>query len=438
MSPAAQRRVPPQDVQVEQAILGCCLLSEDAVGIAMESLTAEMFYKSGHAEIFRAMVDLFGVSEPVDLITVTGKLSDTGKLDGAGGAAYLAELVNMIPTVSMMLGYCRRLRDKYVLRNLIAHCSEVIERCYSGASAEDVVDHAESGLFDMLAEHTSGIRKIDVLVDETVELVEKRCAADGIVTGLPTGFVDLDRMLAGLHVGNLLLLAARPSMGKTALAMNIVKGVALDHGTPVLVFSMEMSGQELAERMLAGCSLVNGQAMRTGVVTDADWPRITEAAGRLKTAPIFIDSGSALSVVDVRARARRMRSRFGVGLIVIDYLQLMRGVTRGGREQEIAEISRGLKALAKELDIPVIALSQLNRSLESRTDKRPMMSDLRESGSLEQDADVIMFIYRDEFYNPGRDNQGLAELIVGKQRSGPVGKVDLVFRKNISTFFNAR
>lgn len=437
MGPAVMQRIPPQDVEAEAAVLGSCMLSEESVGVAMEVLAADVFYRSGHADIFRCMVELFGASDPVDLITVTGRLSDEGKLDGVGGAAYLSSLIDQIPMPSMMPGYCRRLRDKYVLRRLIAHCSDVLERCYSGASAVDVADHAEAGMFEMLAEHTAGIQRIDQLVSETIDLLETRCKTDGAITGLPTGFVDLDHKLTGLHGGDLIILAARPSMGKTAFAMNIARGAAVDHGAPVLVFSLEMSGQQLAERMLSGCSTINGQSLRTGVIADEDWPKITRAAGRLADADIFIDSGSALSVLDIRARSRRMRARYNIGLIVIDYLQLMRGQARGSREQDIAEMSRGLKSLATELNVPVVALSQLNRKLESRPNKRPMLSDLRESGSLEQDADVIMFIYRDEYYHENRDNQGLAELIIGKQRCGPVGTVNLVFQKEISTFRSA-
>lgn len=430
-------RLPPQDVETEAAVLGSCLLSADALSVAMDYIDADVFYQQKHAEIFRHMVALFASSDPVDIVTILGRLRDADKLEAIGGPMYLSNLVDQIATPSLMPGYCRRLRDKWILRKMISHCSEVIEKCYGGLSSHEVADYAETGMFDLVAEHSVGIDQIGELVDESVKQLEKRCASDGGVTGVPTGFVDLDRKLAGLHGGDLLLLAARPSMGKTALAMNIVRNVAVESNVPALVFSMEMSGQQLTERVLSGCSLVNGQNMRTGALSNTDWPKIHAAADKLKSAQIFIDSGSSLSIIDVRARARRMKSRYGIGLIAIDYLQLMRGMSRGGREQEIAEISRGLKSLAKELNIPVIALCQLNRSLESRTDKRPMLSDLRESGSLEQDADVIMFIYRDEYYHPGRDNKSKAELIIGKQRSGPVGTVNMIFQKEVSTFRSA-
>lgn len=432
------QRIPPQDIKAEEVVIGCCLQSPDAVGVAMDSLSPEVFYKDAHKEIFKCMFDLFAGSETVDLITVVGRLSDSGKLEQIGGAVYLAEIADVIPMPSVVAGYCRRLLEKYMLRSLIIHCADVIDRCYSCLSVSDVTDFAEAGMFSLVAKHSAGTMRMDGLIKETLDLLELRCKSDGVVTGVPTGFIDLDGTLAGLHGGDLIIMAARPSMGKTALAMNIVQNVAVDHGTAALVFSLEMPGQQLAERMLSGSANVNGQAMRTGVLVNDDWSQIAAAAGKLSAADIFIDSGASLSVVDVRARARRAKSKYGIGLVVIDYLQLMRGTGRGyDRQNEVAEISRGLKSLAKELDVPVLALSQLNRSLESRADKRPMLSDLRESGSLEQDADVIMFIYRDDYYHEGRGQDGFAELIIGKQRSGPIGTIKLVFQKEISTFRSA-
>lgn len=428
------KRIPPNDVDIEQAVIGSCFLSEEALAQAVESLDAEFFYNPAHRLIFRYMLTMFSSSEPVDMLTVVSKLRDDGSLDEVGGAAYIAQLTNMVPMSSGILAYCKIIREKYVLRELISHCSLVIDRCFEGGSLEEITDYAESGMFDLVSEHSKGVQRISTLVDESIELLKQRCNSDGGVTGIPTGFRDLDKKTAGMQPGDLVILAARPSMGKTALAMNIAKNAAMDHKRPALVFSLEMSGQQLTERMLAGCAEVDGQGMRTGFLKDGDWPKITRAAGLLSNVEIFIDDESNLSVIDVRARARRVKSKYDISMILIDYLQLMRGSSKDGRTQEVAEISRGLKALAKELKVPVVALSQLNRSLESRTDKRPVLSDLRESGALEQDADVIMFLYRDEYYHPGRGNEGLAELIIGKQRCGPIGAVKLMFQKELSTF----
>lgn len=432
---AAGKRVPPHDAEAERGVLGIAMLDAEALGLAMDMLSPEVFYLPAHAEIFRHMADMFVSSQVVDQVTVLGRLNDIGRLAAVGGAVYLAGLTNQIPSVSAVAQYCKRLHGLWIVRRLIAHCSEVIEQAYSGVPVDELMDLAEGGMFGLSGEKSAGARKLSELIDESIELLDKRSKADGGVLGVSTGFVDLDVKLAGLEGGNLYILAGRPSMGKTALAMNIVQHAAIQGNVPALVYSMEMSGQQLAERMLSGCANVSHQLMRTGRLCEVDWPKIISAAGKMKGAPVYIDEGSSLSIVDIRARTRRMKSRFGIDLVVIDYLQLMRGSKgKGDREQEVAEISRGLKALAKELNIPVLALCQINRAVESRTDKRPLMSDLRESGSIEQDADVVMFVYRDEYYHPGRNNENMAELIIAKQRSGPVGTVDLVFQKSISTF----
>lgn len=429
--------IPPQDIDVEKAVLGLCLLREEALVVAVDSLTPESFYNDGHAEIFRVILSLYSESQPVDVVTVVGKLGDSDKLDRVGGPAYLAELSGAVPVGSRVEAYCERLNDKMVLRRLITHSNNVVTRCYDNQPASEVSDFAESGLFDVAYDKSLESEHIGKLAEDALELMRERAEAGGDVIGVPTGFVDLDRKLAGMHGGDLIIIAGRPSMGKTAFAMNIVQNAALGSDVSALVFSMEMSGKQLAERVVAGVSGVGGQGIRTGVLSDKDWPKLEGAVATLAGAKIHIDSQSNLSIVDVRARTRRMYSKYNIGLVVIDYLQLMRGVTKGDRVQEVAEISRGLKALARDLDIPVVALCQLNRSLESRPDKRPMMSDLRESGSLEQDADVVMFVYRDEYYHPGRDNANKAELIIAKQRCGDVGMVPLVFHKSISTFRSA-
>ena len=426
-------KIPPQDLESEKTVIGCCLLSKESVDIAVELVSPGDFYHNALMEIFTAIRDLFNNSEPIDVGTVIGRLKDKNKYETVGGVGYLSDLLDVIISAKRVKWHCQRIAEKARLRRMISHCQEIIAQCYSGEKIKDVADFAETGLFDISADKVENIKKIDTYVRETFGLLEVR-SEGGEINGIETGLYDLDRKLSGLHGGEFLVLAGRPSMGKTALAMNIAQNVAMDSNVPVMVFSLEMPGQQLAERMLSGVASVNGQAMRTGSLVESDWPKLTNAAGELSQAPIYVDDSSNVSIVDIRARVRRMKSRFDIGLVVIDYLQLMKGSSKGNREQEIAEISRGLKVLAKEIDIPVIALSQLNRSVEQRNDKRPLLSDLRESGSIEQDTDVVMFIYRDEYYNPGMGNENMAELIVAKQRNGPVGKINLVFQKEFSTF----
>jgi replicative DNA helicase len=442
----ARLRVPPHSVEAEQSVLGGLLLDNLAWDRAADLLTDGDFYRFEHRLIFAAIGTLVSASRPADVITVFEQLQSLGRADDSGGLAYLNALAQSVPSAANMRRYAEIVRERAVLRKLIAASDEIATQAFNpqGRGAGQILDEAETKIF-RIGEETSrqrqGFQSIDklmvALLDRVNELHENG-AED--VTGVRTGFYDLDRMTAGLQKGDLIVLAARPSMGKTAFALNMAEHVSVQEGLPVLVFSMEMGASQLALRLVGSLGRIDQQRLRTGKLAGDEWTRLAEAVDRLKQAQVFIDETPALTSAELRARARRMARQFGgtLGLIVIDYLQLMSGSSSSeeNRATEIGEISRGLKALAKELQCPVVALSQLNRSVESRNDKRPMMSDLRESGAIEQDADVIMFIYRDEYYNKDTKEPGVAELIIGKQRNGPVGTVKLTFLKPQTKFEN--
>ncbi len=442
----ARLRVPPHSVEAEQSVLGGLLLDNLAWDRAADLLTDGDFYRFEHRLIFSAIGSLVSNSRPADVITVFEHLQSLGRASDSGGLAYLNALAQSVPSAANMRRYAEIVRERAVLRKLIAASDEIATQAFNpqGRGAGQILDEAETKIF-RIGEETSrqrqGFQSIDklmvALLDRVNELHENG-AED--VTGVRTGFYDLDRMTAGLQKGDLIVLAARPSMGKTAFALNMAEHVSVQEGLPVLVFSMEMGASQLALRLVGSLGRIDQQRLRTGKLAGDEWTRLAEAVDRLKQAQVFIDETPALTSAELRARARRMARQFGgtLGLIVIDYLQLMSGSSSSeeNRATEIGEISRGLKALAKELQCPVVALSQLNRSVESRTDKRPMMSDLRESGAIEQDADVIMFIYRDEYYNKDTKEPGVAELIIGKQRNGPVGTVKLTFLKPQTKFEN--
>jgi len=437
------RLIPPQNIEAEQAVLGTILLQDKSLLKIIEFLDADDFYRDAHRHIYRAMVHLFEHREPHDLITVTSLLRDQNRLEQVGGPAYLAALTDIIPFSGTLAHHARIIRQKSILRRLIQTTSDVASRCYQEQDDIDsLVDEAEQTIFEIArSKKGSGFESMASIVPRAFQRIEKLFERKEHVTGLATGFTELDNMTAGLQPSDLVILAGRPSMGKTALAMNMVQNAAIIDKIPVAVFSLEMSMEQLALRMLCSLGRIDSQRIRTGRLKTRDWPFLTRATGMLSEAPIFIDDTPAMTVLEMRAKARRLKSEFDLGLVVVDYLQLMKGRSNiENRAQEISEISRSLKAMAKELDVPVLALSQLNRSLESRTDKRPMLSDLRESGAIEQDADVIMFIYRDEVYNraktPENNNQGLAELIIGKQRNGPTGKVMLTFISQYTMFEN--
>ena len=432
-------RLPPQDIEAEKCVLGSIFLDNSAILKVVEILTPDDFYRSAHSAIYRTMLDLFTKNEPIDLVTVHASLKERDLLEQVGGASYLAELAHFVPTAANVVYYANIVREKSVLRRLILASTEIASRCYEGLEpVDELLEAAEQQIFEIRAQ---GNRKsffpIKEVIKEAVLQIEHLHQRREEVTGVPTGFYEFDRLTAGLQNADLIIVAGRPSMGKTSFALNIAQHAAIEHGIPVAIFSLEMSKEQLATRMLCAEARVDAQGVRTGRLSEADWQRLTYAANRLSQAPIFIDDTPAISVLELRAKARRLMAEQGLGLVIIDYLQLMRGrERRERREQEISEISSSLKAMAKELNVPVVALSQLNRRVEERPDKRPQLSDLRESGAIEQDADVIVFIYRDEVYNKNTPEKGIAELIIGKQRNGPTGIVKLGFQAQFSTFVN--
>ncbi len=442
----ARLRVPPHSVEAEQSVLGGLLLDNTASDRAGDLLKDDDFYRHEHRLIYTSIMSLIGASKPADVITVYEHLQNLGKAEETGGLAYLNALAQSVPSAANLRRYAEIVRDRAILRKLVAASDEIATTALNpqGKAVSDILDEAEGKIFKIGEEgsrNKQGFQSMDNLVVQLIDRVQELAEnGAGDVTGVPTGFIDMDRMTAGLQPGDLIILAARPSMGKTAFALNIGENVAVNEGLPVVVFSMEMGASQLALRMMGSIARVDQQHLRTGALRDDEWGRLSEAVDRMRNVHLFIDETPALSPVEVRARCRRQARQCGqLGLIIVDYLQLMSGSSASAGENratEISEISRGLKALAKELRCPVIALSQLNRSVETRPDKRPMMSDLRESGAIEQDADVIMFIYRDEYYNKESKEPGVAEIIIGKQRNGPVGTVKLAFLKPLTKFEN--
>lgn len=433
--------VPPQNLDAEQTVLGTVLLQDKSILKIAELLSPKDFYRDAHKTIYQVMLDLFEKREPHDLITVVNLLNERNKLDEVGGAAYLASLTDIIPFSGTLTHHAEIIRKKSILRQLIQTTSEVAARCYDAQDDIDaLVDEAEKTIFEIAqSKKKQGFQPMADIVPRAFDRITRLFDRQEHITGVATGYEELDRMTAGLQSSDLIIIAGRPSMGKTALAMNMVQHAAIVEKIPVAVFSLEMSMEQLALRMLCSIGRIDSQRIRTGRLLDKDWPGLTRATGILTEAPIHIDDTAGITVLEMRAKARRLKSEFDIGMVVVDYLQLMQGRAKTeNRAQEISDISRSLKAMAKELDVPVIALSQLNRGLENRTDKRPQLSDLRESGAIEQDADVIGFIYRDEVYNKAEDNpnRGLAEIIVGKQRNGPTGTVKLTFLAQYTTFEN--
>lgn len=438
-------KVPPHSVEAEQSVLGGLLLDNSAWDRIADFLSQGDFYRYDHRIIYEHIGRLIASTRPADVVTVYEALSTAGKADDVGGLAYLNALAQNTPSAANIRRYAEIVRDRAVLRRLVSVADEISAEAFNpqGKEVSQLLDEAESKVFSIAEEGvrgTQGFLEIGPLLTQVVERIDTLYHADNPndVTGTPTGFVDLDRMTSGMHGGELIIIAGRPSMGKTALAMNIGEYVAVEYGLPVAVFSMEMPGSQLVMRMLGSLGRLDQHRIRTGRLTDEDWPKLTHAVQKMSEAQIFIDETAALNPMELRARARRLARQCGkLGLIVVDYLQLMNSTSQGeNRATEISEISRSLKSLAKELDVPVVALSQLNRSLEQRPNKRPVMSDLRESGAIEQDADVILFIYRDEVYNPDSPEKGSAEIIVGKQRNGPIGPVRLTFHGQYTKFDN--
>ena len=433
----ASPKLPPQHLEAERSVLGGMLLQNDAIHRVVEILRPEDFYREAHRKIYSAILELYQKNEPADIVTITNILNKKGLLEEVGGASYLSELVDHVPTTANIASYGKIIREKSVVRQLITGATEIASKGYDDqGDVDEYLDRAEQIIFDIAQRQVhQGFCHLKDIVRDSFKAIEQLYEKKELITGVPTGYREIDRLTSGLQKSDLIIIAGRPSMGKTAFALNIVEHAAIESGIISAIFSLEMSKEQLVQRMLCSRAEVDASKLRGGFLAESDWPRLTRAAGLLSEAPIFIDDSPALNVLEVRAKARRLQREHGLGLVVVDYLQLMRSTGRQeSREREISEISRSLKALAKELSVPVIALSQLNRGVEARQDKRPQLSDLRESGAIEQDADVIAFIYRDEMYNHESADAGKAEVIIGKQRNGPTGRVILAFRSHITRF----
>jgi replicative DNA helicase len=438
-APSDPLSLPPQNIEAEASLLSAILVDNTALLEVVEILSVQDFYRTAHKKIFASISDLFDRGEPIDLVTLANALKEKGNLESVGGAAYLAHLVDAVPLAVNAEHYARIVHDKAVLRRLIEKANAITKRCFQEQGGTDeILDFAEASIFEVTEKKArQAFYSLSKLIDGNIDFLEEKQKNKNLVTGVPTGFTQIDNLTAGLQNADLIILAARPSMGKTALALNIARNAAVEAGVPVAIFSLEMSKEQLSLRLLCSEARIDSSRLRSGFFSMEDWDRVTDAADVLSPAPIFIDDSPSLSALEVRAKARRLKMDKNIGLIVIDYLQLMQGrASAERRDIEISEISRSLKALAKELNLPVLALSQLNRMLEQRTDKRPRLSDLRESGALEQDADVVAFIYRDEVYNKEETNpqRGTAEVILAKQRNGPTGDVHLTFLSAYTRF----
>jgi replicative DNA helicase len=431
-------RVPPQNNEAETSVLGSMLISSDACYSGFELLKEENFYKNSHKLIFSAMAKLFQKNEAIDLVTVMEQLKRDKKIEAAGGAAYLASLAESVPSASNAAYYARIVKEKSILRSMIGMFDKFSSECYD--SPEDMglfVDQVEQSVFSIARDRQSqDFVHIKELIHDSLETAERLMKNKQLVTGTPTGFVDFDEKTSGLHPSDFMVIASRPSMGKTSLALNIAQHAAIKNDVPVALFSLEMSKEQLVQRLLCAEARVNSHQLRTGYLGESAFPRLTMAAGKLNEADIFIDDTPAISGLELRAKARRLKAKENIGMVIVDYLQLMNWAGRAdNRQQEISELSRALKSLAREINVPVIALSQLSRAVEARTDKRPVLSDLRESGAIEQDADIVVLLFREEYYDASK-GQGEAEIHIAKQRNGPVGSFKLAFIKEYARFEN--
>jgi replicative DNA helicase len=432
-------KIPPQNLEAEMSVLGSMLIEEEAISRIIELLNESHFYKDSHRKIFSAIISLYEEGKAVDLITLTEKLKMNNSLEEIEGAAYLTTLVNSVPTAANVIHYAKIVKEKALLRSLINTCTRLIAEGYDGnQDVDELLDKAEGAIFDVTQRKIEGkfIQFKDIIKD-SIETIDKLYQRKEKVTGVASGFHLLDIKTAGFQASDLIIIAGRPSMGKSSFVCCVVEHVGIVGKLPVAIFSLEMSKEQLVQRMLCSHARIDAHKVRTGYLSQSDWPRLTSAAGKLSEAPIFVDDTPGISVLELRAKARRLKAQHDIKLIVLDYLQLMQGPKRvENRQQEISEISRSLKALSKELSIPLIAVSQLSRAVEARADHRPQLSDLRESGSIEQDADLVLLLLRDEYYQPTEENKGLAEIMIAKQRNGPVGSLKLAFIKEYTRFEN--
>ena len=433
-------KVPPHDIEAEQAVIGSMLTDRDAVMAAVEKLKPDSFYREDNKSIFEAIVNLYNKSDPIDLVTVKDELTSMGLFEKVGGMEYLVLLPDKVPTTANAQKYIDIVQEKAILRNLIKTANEIIELGYDNTeNVEDIMNSAEKKIFDLIQDkNRNGYTPIKDVLIESFNKLEELYNQKTRITGIPTGFADLDYITAGLHGSDLILVAARPAMGKSAFALNIAANAALRAKVPVAIFNLEMSKEQLVDRILCSEAMVDSNKVRTGKLEEDDWSKLASVVGPLSDSNIYIDDTPGISVMEIRTRCRKLKIEKDIGLVVIDYLQLVQGSSKknGSREQEIAEISRSLKILAKELNVPVIALSQLSRAVEQRPDHRPMLSDLRESGSIEQDADIVMFLYRDDYYNKDSEEKDISEVIVAKHRAGSTGTVKLLWMGNYTKFAN--
>lgn len=432
-------RIPPQNVDAEKSVLGAMLIDDEAIGLALETLDESWFYEDSHRKIYSAMIDLYNNRKSVDLITLSDKLKNENLLESVGGVSYLSLIIDLVHTSANVEHYANIVKEKGVLRKLIKSATHIINDCYgTKGEIEEVVDTAERLIFEIseLKQKQQSVH-IKELVKESIEKIDSLYQRKEHITGLASGFSELDKKTSGFQPADLIIIAGRPSMGKSALAASVIEHVGINLKKPVAFFSLEMSKEQLVQRLLCSQARIDAHKVRSGFLAPSDWPKLTSAAGKLSASAIFIDDTPAISAMELRAKARRLKSHHDIQLLVLDYLQLMRGSTKtDSRQQEISEISRSIKALARELSIPIIALSQLSRAVESRQDHRPQLSDLRESGAIEQDADLVALLMREEYYNPTEENRGVAEVNIAKQRNGPVGSVKLSFIKEYMRFEN--
>lgn len=433
-------KLPPQNLEAEAAVLGAMMIEEDAIAHGVENLFPDAFYKDSHKKIFQGILNLFNENKAVDLVTLTEMLEKDGVLEEVGGSSYLASLTTSVPTAANILHHARIVREKYIQRHLISNATSIIKDAYeSGESVEALLDRAEKMIFEITSKkYSGGITPLKEIIRNQIEAIDRLYQRKEHVTGIATGYHEFDAKTSGLQPSDLIIIAARPSMGKSSFMTCIAEHAAMMLKVPTAIFSLEMSKEQLVQRMLCSTARVNAHQVRTGFFAESDWKTLTGAAAKLSGAPLYIDDTPGISVLELKAKARRLKAQYDIKLLMLDYLQLMRGAGNSeSRQQEISEISMSLKELARELHVPVIAVSQLSRAVESRTDHKPQLSDLRESGAIEQDADMVVLLLREEYYNPTEENRGKAEIIIAKQRNGPVGSFNLTFIHELTRFENA-